>query len=65
MTTEPLLSDYLTEDQAAVELGCCIRTLRRWRDLSEGPAITRLGRRVLYRRSTLLAWLEAREECSA
>ena len=62
MTTEPLLSDYLTEDQAAAELGICVRTLRRWRDLGRGPAITRLGRRCLYRRTTIANWLASREK---
>ena len=65
MNTEPLLSDYLTEDQAARELGVCTKTLRRWHALGTGPAITRLGRRVLYRRATVAAWLASRERAAA
>jgi hypothetical protein len=65
MNTEPLLSEYLTEDHAATELGVCIRTLRRWRDLGHGPAVTKLGRRTLYRRITVAAWLTAREQRAA
>jgi hypothetical protein len=61
MNLEPLLSDYLIEDQAATELGVCTKTLQRWRTLGEGPAITRLGRRILYRRSTVAAWIATRE----
>jgi excisionase family DNA binding protein len=65
MNTEPLLSEYLTEDEAASELKVCVRTLRRWRDLGQGPAITKLGRRALYRRTTVSAWLASRERATA
>ena len=58
---EKLLADFLTQDEAAVELKICERTLDRWRRLGEGPPITKLGRRVLYRRSSLQAWLCGRE----
>jgi hypothetical protein len=60
--TEPLLSDYLTQIQAATELKVTERTLDRWQRLREGPPITRLGRRILYRRSSLQAWLRSREQ---
>ena len=59
--TENLLADFLEQDEAAAELKVCRRTLDRWRALSEGPPITKLGRRILYRRSSLQAWLRARE----
>lgn len=59
--TETLLADFLTQDEAAAELKVCQRTLDRWRRLSEGPPITKLGRRILYRRSSVQAWLRARE----
>jgi hypothetical protein len=59
--TENLLADFLTQDETAAELKVCARTLDRWRRLSEGPPITKLGRRILYRRSSLQAWLHARE----
>ena len=57
----PVLSDYFTQKEAAAELKITERTLDRWRRLREGPPITRLGRRILYRRSTLQAWLRGRE----
>lgn len=60
-TTEDLLSEFLTQDEAAAELKVCERTLDRWRNLGEGPPITRLGRRILYRRSSVQAWLHAQE----
>jgi hypothetical protein len=56
-----LLADFLTQQEAAAELKICMRTLDRWRRLEEGPPITKLGRRILYRRSSLQAWLRARE----
>ena len=58
---EKLLADFLTQKEAAAELRVCERTLDRWRRLDEGPPITKLGRRPLYRRSSLQAWLRAQE----
>jgi hypothetical protein len=60
--TDTLLTDFLTQKKAAAELKICERTLDRWRRLGEGPPITKLGRRVLYRRSSLQAWLRTRED---
>ena len=59
--TENLLADFLTQDEVAAELKISERTLDRWRRLDEGPPITKLGRRVLYRRPSLQAWLCRRE----
>jgi excisionase family DNA binding protein len=59
---EPLLSDYFTQEEAATELKVSARTVDRWRRLDEGPPITKLGRRTLYRRSSVQAWLRAREQ---
>jgi predicted DNA-binding transcriptional regulator AlpA len=64
-TTENLLVDFLTQDEAAAELKVCERTLDRWQRLGEGPPRTKLGRRVLYRRSSLQAWLCRREGARA
>ncbi|MGO9326693.1 MAG: helix-turn-helix transcriptional regulator [Steroidobacteraceae bacterium] len=61
-TCENLLTDFLEQDEAAAELKVCSRTLDRWRRLGEGPPITKLGRRILYNRSSLRAWLGAREQ---
>ena len=63
--SEPVLSDYFTQEEAAAELKLTQRTLERWQRLREGPPITRLGRRILYRRSSLQAWLRGREEKAA
>ncbi len=61
MSASHLLSDFLEQDEAAAELKVCERTLDRWRRLGEGPPITKLGRRVLYRRESLQVWLRTRE----
>ena len=59
--SEPLLSEYFTQEEAASELKVTDRTLDRWQRLREGPPVTRLGRRILYRRASLQAWLRKRE----
>jgi len=63
--SEPLLSEYFTQEEAASELKVTERTLDRWQRLREGPPITRLGRRILYRRSSLQTWLHRRERDAA
>jgi len=59
--SEPLLSEFLTKEQLAVELRRNVRTLDRWDALSIGPPRTRLGRMVLYRRSGVQKWLADQE----
>jgi helix-turn-helix protein len=58
---KPILADYLTTEQLAAELNVAPLTLIRWRLQKIGPPITHLGRRILYRRSSVQAWLAARE----
>jgi excisionase family DNA binding protein len=62
---DPILSDFLTATELAAQLGVSARTLDRWEALDEGPPRTRIGRRVLYRRESVRAWLAAREQQSA
>jgi excisionase family DNA binding protein len=63
MSTEaPILSEFLTPDELAAELKISPRTLDRWVALGEAPAMTRIGRKRLYRRSSVRAWLLAREQ---
>jgi predicted DNA-binding transcriptional regulator AlpA len=61
-TIDNLLADFLEQDEAAAELQVSRRTLDRWRRLGEGPPITKIGRRVYYRRMSLQQWLCAREQ---
>ena len=52
--------DLLTITEAADLLRAPVATLRYWRHLGIGPAGFRLGRRVLYRRDDLHAWVDAK-----
>ena len=52
--------DLLTISEAAALLRAPVVTLRYWRHLGTGPRSFRLGRRVLYRRQDLYAWVDAR-----
>jgi hypothetical protein len=47
--------------QCATELGIVPITLSRWRMQKKGPPITYTGRTILYKRSSVKAWLDARE----
>jgi excisionase family DNA binding protein len=57
-TTDPQ-PDLLTITEAAELLRAPVATLRYWRHLGTGPASFRLGRRVLYLRKDLHAWIDA------
>ena len=50
--------ELLTITEAADLLRAPVATLRYWRHLGTGPASFRLGRRVLYRRDDITAWLD-------
>jgi hypothetical protein len=61
-TNPPLHHSYLTEKQLAAELPkCTVRKLRRWRDLRIGPRWLRVGREVIYLRSSVDEWLHENE----
>jgi hypothetical protein len=60
----PLLDEYLTEEEAAAELRRSKRTLSLWRTARTGPPfikIAGINGQVLYRRSSVLRWLEQQE----
>ncbi len=50
--------ELLTIAEAAQLLRAPVATLRYWRHLGTGPRSFRLGRRVLYRRDDLHAWID-------
>jgi hypothetical protein len=62
--SQPILSEFLTKEQLAVELRRNPRTLDRWAVLGIGPPQTRVGRHVLYRRASVQRWLLALERSS-
>jgi hypothetical protein len=58
---EAILSDFLTKQELAAELGREMRTLDRWDTLGIGPPRTHVGRKVLYRRASVQRWLASQE----
>ena len=59
--SNPLLSEYFNQKEAADGLQICPRTLDRWRRLGEGPPVTKIGRRIFYKRTSVQKWLAAQE----
>jgi predicted DNA-binding transcriptional regulator AlpA len=59
--TAPNRDDLIAPPQLARELGMSLRTLQRHFENKTGPARITLGKHVLYRRSTVDAWLQAHE----
>ena len=49
----------LREAQAAEFLSLSVRTLQAWRVRGYGPRFCAAGRAIRYRRSELIAWIEA------
>ncbi len=54
--------ELLTITEAADVLRTPVATLRYWRHRGIGPRSFRLGRRVLYRRDDVHAWIDAKRE---
>lgn len=57
-----LLADYASPEQTAVELGVSTRTLARWYAMRIGPPRVTIGRKPLYRRESVSAWIEKQEK---
>jgi excisionase family DNA binding protein len=55
-------SELLTITEAAELLRAPVATLRFWRHRNTGPRSFRLGRRVLYRRDELHAWITSQHD---
>jgi excisionase family DNA binding protein len=55
-------AELLTITEAAELLRAPVATLRYWRHCNIGPHSFRLGRRVLYRRDDLHAWITAHHD---
>lgn len=56
-----LLGGWISRTDLAQQLGVSEDTLRRWDALRSGPPCIRAGRKVFYRRATVLEWLEEQE----
>lgn len=53
------MGDNLTTKSAAEYLGSTPATLNTWRYLNKGPRYVRMGRKIMYRRADLDAYLAA------
>jgi predicted DNA-binding transcriptional regulator AlpA len=56
--------DLLTTAEVALITRAPASTLRYWRHLRTGPHSFRLGRRVVYRRADVTAWLTEQSEAA-
>ena len=54
-------SDYLSSNDLEALTGTKASTWRYWAMTGEGPTSFKIGRRRVWKRSTVLAWLEAQE----
>ena len=55
---DPNLPEYLLADEAADLMRVPVATLYAWRHRRTGPPARRVGKRLLYRRDELIAWVE-------
>jgi hypothetical protein len=56
------LGDYYEEPELAATLKNTTRTLRAWQAKGEGPPRTVIGKKIYYRKSSVMAWLLSREQ---
>ncbi len=60
--TQNPLADLIPEAEFAALLGLkCLRTLQKWRQQRKGPEPIKVGRKVFYKRETVIRWLDRRE----
>jgi hypothetical protein len=52
---------HTPERETAEELNVSVRTLRKWRQIGEGPPYVEVGRQIHYRDESRAAWLKGRE----
>jgi prophage regulatory protein len=58
-------SEYVNSNELEGLTGTPASTWRYWAMIGEGPASFKLGRRRVWKRSAVLAWLESQEKASA
>lgn len=57
-----ITNDFLPWHEAADFLGVHRRTLARWHSEGIGPPRIKVRRQILYRKASLIAWLESQEK---
>jgi hypothetical protein len=60
-TSRTLLNGWISRSDLAQELEVTEGTLRRWTAERWGPPCIRAGRKIYYRRSIVMEWLEDQE----
>lgn len=58
------MSELMREDDVSQETGVPRGTLAYWRMVGTGPRWAKLGRRVVYRRGDLEAWIDQQFEAA-
>jgi prophage regulatory protein len=58
-------NEYLSSIELEQLTGTPASTWRYWAHIGSGPASFKLGRRRVWKRSTVLAWLESLESATA
>lgn len=53
------MSELMTLEQFAAVMNVSVNTVRYWRSIGYGPKSARIGRRVVYRRVDVDAWVDA------
>lgn len=56
------LRTWLYIEELADESGIPLSTLRHWRQIDQGPASFRIGRRVAYDRDDVRRWIKRQQE---
>lgn len=59
-----IVNEFLRASETASLCGVGTGTLAKWRLYGRGPRFCRAGRRILYARAVVLAWLQAHEHTS-
>ena len=55
---QEVVSDFMTMRETAQAIGKNVRTLKYWKASGYGPDHFYIGKRVFYRRSDVISWLE-------
>jgi hypothetical protein len=55
--TDHVLAGYMTIEELAAELDMAAMTLALWRMRQKGPAYIKVGRKILYSRTTVKEWI--------
>jgi hypothetical protein len=55
--TDHVLAGYMTIEELAAELDMAMITLATWRMRQKGPPYVKVGRKILYSRTTVKDWI--------